>query len=89
LGNSTSLIPYKKKRIEDLRYREIYPDSVMLYEDEKGGPIVVAKARSGTSWSSTTQSRVSKAQQKTNGILNPIVSTERVTLGIHHRLASF
>ena len=59
-------IPFEKKRIEDLRYRNLSTDSVLLYEDEKGP--IVAKTYGGTSWSST-QSKVSKAQ-KTKGILN-------------------
>jgi hypothetical protein len=51
-----------------IRYGDLSSDSVLLYEDEKGGPIIVAKTYGGTSWLST-QSRVSKAQ-KIRWILN-------------------
>jgi nitrate reductase NapAB chaperone NapD len=44
---------------------------VLLYEDEKE-PIVVVKTYGGVSWSSTTQSKVSKAQ-KIKGILNVFI----------------
>jgi len=61
-------MPFEKKRIEGLRCGNLPTDSVLLYEDEKG-PIAAAKTYGGASWSSITQSGVSKAQ-KTKGILN-------------------
>jgi hypothetical protein len=56
----------KKNRIEELRYNTS-PDSILLYQDEKG-PIIAAKTYGGPSWCST-QSKIEKAQ-KVKGILN-------------------
>ena len=45
-----SRIRFKKKRIEELRYGiNLPPNSVLLYEDEKGP--VAAKTYGGPSWS--------------------------------------
>jgi hypothetical protein len=42
----------KKSEIEELRYNKLPVDSVLLYEDEKEGP-VTAKTYGGTSWLSS------------------------------------
>ena len=55
-----SRIPFEKKRIEELRYRNPPIDSVLLYEDEKGP--IAAKTYGGTSWSST-QSKISRLRR--------------------------
>ena len=68
LGNSTDPEHRLKKRGLRIWYSNLPGDCVPLFEDEKG-PMVAAKTYGGTSWSSITQSRVSKAQ-KTRGILN-------------------
>jgi transposase len=60
-------IQFKKKRINDLRYRlQSCKDYILLYEDEKG--LITAKTYGGTSWS-FTQSKESK-DQKIKGILS-------------------
>ena len=62
-----SRLSFEKKRIEELRYNLLSSDSILLYEDEKDP--IVAKTYGGTSWS-FVQSKISKAQKKTKGILN-------------------
>jgi hypothetical protein len=58
-------------------WKKVYPtakiqhaptDSVLLYEDEKG-PIITAKTHGGSSWWSSTQVKIEKAQ-KIKGLLN-------------------
>lgn len=61
-------IPFEKKGVEELGYvSNLSNNFILLYEDEKSP--IVAKTCGGTSWSSTAQSKVSKAQ-KIKGILN-------------------
>ena len=60
-----SWIRTEKKRIEELRYNTP-PDSVLLYQDEKGP--VAAKIHGGQSWCSV-HTKIEKAQ-KIKGLLN-------------------